>query len=259
MKRRQFIRLLGGASAVWSLAARAEQPSIPVIGFLNSGSSTDGFFATFVGGFRQGLNATGYVEGQNVTIDFRWAKGHYDQLPVLAAELVRRHVTVISAGGPPAAQAAKAATATIPIVFTVGDDPVKLGLVASINRPGGNATGVNLILNEQEGKRLGLLREVVPRGTLIAVILNQKSPSFETQLNDAQAAARAVDQQIRTLNASNENEIDAALATVLQERAGGLVIGSDPFFTIVRERVTVSPRGMQFPRRVTIVSLRLVA
>src|SRR6516225_1941948 len=192
LNRREIVTLLGGG-VVWPLAARAQQPSTPVIGFLNSGSSTDSLFAKNLSAFREGLNAIGYVEGQNVTMDLRWAEGQYDRLPVLAAELVRRNVTVISAGGPPAARAAKAATATIPIVFTVGDDPVKLGLVASYNRPGGNATGLNLILNEQEGKRLGLLREVVPRGTLIAVILNQKSPSFETQLNDAQAAARAVD------------------------------------------------------------------
>jgi putative tryptophan/tyrosine transport system substrate-binding protein len=171
MRRRKFIIFLGVAAVVWPLAAHGQQPPVPVIGFLNSESSTDGFFATLASVFRDGLSTTGYVEGQNVTIDFRWAEGQYNQLPVLAAELVRRHVTVISAGGPPAAKAAKAATATIPIVFTIGDDPVKLGLVASFSRPGGNATGVNLVQNEVEGKRLGLLRELVPRGTMIAVCL----------------------------------------------------------------------------------------
>ena len=227
--------LLGGVAA-WPLGASAQQLSMPVIGFLNSGSSTDSLFARFLSAYREGLSATGYVEGQNVTMDFCWAEGQYDRLPALAAELVNRNVTVISAGGPPAARAAKAATAAIPIVFTVGDDPGKLGLVASFNRPGGNATGVNLVMNEVEGKRLGLLHEVVPQGTMIAVILNPKSPAFETQLNDVQAAARGVDQKVRILKASSESEIDTALATVLQERAGGLLICSDPFFSIVRER-----------------------
>jgi putative tryptophan/tyrosine transport system substrate-binding protein len=209
-----------------------------VIGFLNSGASTDGYFATLTNAFRKGLTTTGYVEGQNVTMDFRWAEGQYNRLPVLADQLVQRQVTLISAGGPPAARAAKAATATIPIVFTVGDDPVKSGLVTSFNRPGGNATGVSLVSNEAEGKRLGLLRELVPRGAMIAIILNAKSPAFETQSKDVQAAARAVDQKIHIVNASNESEIDTAFATVLQERAGGLLVGSDPFFTIVRERFT---------------------
>ena len=244
LNRREIVTLLGGG-VVWPLAARAQQPSTPVIGFLNSGSSTDSLFAKNLSAFREGLNAIGYVEGQNaigyvegqnVTMDLRWAEGQYDRLPVLAAELVRRNVTVISAGGPPAARAAKAATATIPIVFTVGDDPVKLGLVASYNRPGGNATGLNLIMNEIEGKRLGLLRDVLPPGTTIAVILNPNSPSFRTQLNDIQATARSVDQKIHILKAGSESEIDAAFAAVLQERAGGLLICSDPFLSVVRER-----------------------
>jgi putative ABC transport system substrate-binding protein len=247
MRRREFSSLLGGAAAAWPLAARAQQPTVPVIGFLNSGSSTDSFFAKFVNAFREGLKEIGYVEGQNVTMDFRWAEGRYDRLPVLATELVRRNVTVLSAGGPPAARAAKAATLTIPIVFTVGDDPVKLGLVASFNRPGGNATGVNLVMNEIEGKRLGLLREVLPPGTAIAVIINPNSPAFETQLNDLQATARSADQKIHILKASSESEIDAAFAAVLQERAGGLLISSDPFLFIMRERVAAFAEQRAIP------------
>jgi ABC-type uncharacterized transport system substrate-binding protein len=234
MRRRQFITLFGGAAA-WPLAARAQQ-AVPVVGFLNSGSPESVFFANMANAFREGLNDTGYVDGRNVTIDYRWAQGQYDRLPVMAAELVRRQVAVISAGGPPAAMAAKAATATIPIVFTVGDDPVKLGLVASFSRPGGNATGVNVITDELETKRLGLLHELVPTAT-IAVLLNPNRPAIDIKSRDVQAAARAIGTQIHLLNASSESEIDAAFATLFQLGAGGLLVGSDPFFTVRREQL----------------------
>jgi putative ABC transport system substrate-binding protein len=236
MRRRDFITVLGGAAVAWPLSAHAQQPPMPAIGFLNSGSPESVFFANMANAFREGLNDTGYVDGRNVTIDYRWAQGQYDRLPVMAAELVRRQVAVISAGGPPAAMAAKAATATIPIVFTVGDDPVKLGLVASFSRPGGNATGVNVITDELETKRLGLLHELVPTAT-IAVLLNPNRPAIDIKSREIQAAARAIGKQIHLLNAGSESEIDTAFATLTQLGAGGLLVGSDPFFTVQREQL----------------------
>src|SRR5262249_21324080 len=224
IRRREFITLLGGAAA-WPLAARTQQ--LPVVGFLNSGSAEP--FAHLVAGFRRGLNDAGYVDGQNLAIEFHWADGQYSRLPALAAESVRRQVAIIFAGGPPAARAAKAATATIPIVFTTGDDPVKDGLIASLNRPGGNATGINVIAAELEAKRLGLLHELVPTGGTIAALLNPKNPNFETQSKDVQAASRAMG-QIDLLNASSEGEIDAAFATLVHQHAGAISVGSDPFF-----------------------------
>jgi putative ABC transport system substrate-binding protein len=190
-----------------------------------------------VAGFRKGLSEAGYVENQNVAIDFRWAEGNYDRLPALAAELVRQQVSVISAGGPPAARAAKAATATIPIVFTVGDDPVKSGLVASLNRPGGNATGVNLLVEELEPKRLGLLHELVPKAATIAALLNSKNPAFETQSRDVQEAARAIGQQIRIFAVTTEEDIGSAFATLGQLQASALMVGTDPFLTNRREQI----------------------
>ena len=225
MQRREFITLLGGATA-WPLAARAQQPLTPVVGFLSSGSAESR--AHLVAGFQRGLNDTGYIEGQNLAINFRWA-GPYSQLPIFAAELVRRQVAVVFAGGPPAARAAKAATATIPIVFTTGDDPVKDGLIASLNRPGGNATGINVIAAELEAKRLGLLHELVPTAVRIGVLLNPTNPNFETQSRDVQAAAARAG-QIHLLNASSEDEIDAAFATLVNQGAGAISVGSDPFF-----------------------------
>ena len=210
---------------------------MPVIGWLNSGSSGDPYFENFVTVFRAGLKDAGYVEGRNVLIDFRWADGQYSQLPTLAAELVGKNVNVIAAGGPPAALAAKAATKTIPIVFTVGDDPVRLGLVAGFNRPGGNATGINVLTEQLETKRLGLLREVVPAASSIAVILNPKSPSIETQSRDLDTAARASGLKVHILTAITEQEIDAAFATLSELKPGALMVGSDPSLTSRREQL----------------------
>ena len=229
MTRREFISLLGGAATAWPLAARAQQPAMPVIGFLSSTSPTA--WAPYLTAFQQGLRETGYVEGQNVTIEYRWAEGDYARLPALAGELVRRHIAVLVAvGGSSSAKAAKAASSTIPIVFTTGGDPVGLGLVASLNRPGGNVTGVALLIAEMESKRFGLLRDLVPTATLVAVLLNPHSPVSTTELNDVQQAARAVGQQIHILNASSEQEMDAAFANLAQLGAGALLVGSDPFF-----------------------------
>jgi len=235
MKRRAFITLLGGAAAL-PIAAHAQQPAMPVIGFLNSTSAAP--YVPFVESFRRGLGETGFIEGQNVAIEFRWAEGQYDRLPALAADLVRRRVAVIVAtGGPGPGQAAKAATATIPIVFNSGADPVREGLVASFNRPGGNATGVNVLLSALEGKRLGLLREMVPNAALIAVLLNPAMPTFDDQVNDVQAAAFSVGQRLHILRASNDGEIDAAFATAAELRTGALLVGADPFLFTRRERL----------------------
>jgi putative ABC transport system substrate-binding protein len=228
MKRREFITLFGGAAAAWPLAGRAQQAAIPVIGFLNSVSA--GQFGHFLDMFRRGLNETGFVEGQNVRIEYRWAEGHFDRLPALAADLVRRNVAVIAAtGGPASGLAAKTVTATTPIVFVSGGDPVKEGFVASFNRPGGNATGINLLLSAMEGKRLGLLRELVPSAALIGVLLNPAMPTFDDQLKEIQEAARAMAQQISVLHVSNEREIDAAFVSAAELRVGALLVTADPF------------------------------
>src|SRR5262245_56500439 len=227
MRRRDFITLLGVAVA-WPLAARAQQQAMPVIGFLNP-TSPDAF-ADRLRAFRRGLKDTGYVEGENVAIEYRWAENQIDRLPLLAAELVRRRVAVI-VGNTPSVFAAKAATTTIPIVFLVVEDPVRLGLVASLARPGGNLTGVNSFTGELVAKRLDLLRELVPAATRVAVLVNTAGPESETTLRDLQPAARAIGLQIQVLNASTSREINAAFVTFVRERPDALFVGGDPFLT----------------------------
>jgi putative tryptophan/tyrosine transport system substrate-binding protein len=227
MRRREFIAGLGSAAA-WPVVARAQQAAMPVIGFLNSASPDT--YAPFVAAFRQSLREQGYIEGQNVAIEYRWAEGQYDRLPVLAADLVRRQVTVIVATTNPAGPAAKTATTKIPIVFTMGGDPVDLGLVAALNRPGGNITGVTVLAVELGPKRLELLHKLVPTATIVALVVNPTNPSAESETKELQAAARTLGLRLHVLNASTESDFDRVFATIGQLRAGGLVIGADPFF-----------------------------
>jgi putative ABC transport system substrate-binding protein len=236
MRRRELIVLLGGATAAWPFAARAQQPAMPVIGFLSSVSPAP--WAHLVAAFRQGLAETGYVEGRNVAIEFRWAQGQYDRLPALAADLVHRQVAVLVAtGGTMTTLAAKAATTKIPIVFTIGGDPVQLGIVASLARPGGNITGVNIFTSEMGAKRLGLLHQMVPTAALIAVLMNPKNPNAEALSKEIPEAARAVGQQIHTLTASTERDLDAAFKTASQLGAGALLVAADPFFNSRRDYI----------------------
>jgi putative ABC transport system substrate-binding protein len=235
VRRRQFFTLLGGAAAAWPLAARAQQPPIPAIGFLNSASPEA--FAPSVVAFRSGLNEAGYIEGRNVAIEYRWAEGKYDRLPVLAAELVRQQVAVVVAtGGTNSAVAARAATATIPIVFNTVD-PVKDGLVASFNRPGGNATGVSLFANALAPKRLELLRELVPSAAFIGVLVDANSTDAEIQLREVQAAAHSANQQIYALTIGTEREFDTAFASPVLRQAGALLVAGSPFFTSRRDHI----------------------
>jgi len=235
LKRREFITLLVGAAAAWPLAANAQQAGMPVIGFLNA-ATPDGY-APYVAAFREGLRRAGYVEGQNVAIEYRWAQGQYDRLPALAAELVRSQPRVIAATSTPAVFAAKAATTTIPVVFTTGSDPVQRGLVASLARPGGNLTGVVTLSVEVAAKRLELAHQLVPAATMMALLINPTDPNTETLSSNVQAAARTLGVELRTLLASNEHEIDDAFAAVAQLRAGALVIGSDVFFNARSEQL----------------------
>jgi ABC-type uncharacterized transport system substrate-binding protein len=241
--RRKFLATLGGAAAAWALTARAQQPVMPVVGFLHT-ASPDGN-AGRVRAFREGLKEAGFVEGENVAIEYRWAEGQYDRLPALAAELVRQQVAVIAAtGGAPSALAVKTATTTIPIVFAVADDPVRLGLVANLARPGGNATGVNFFVGELVAKRLELLRELVPAATRVAVLVNPANASnTEITLRDVEPAARAMGLQIQVLNASTSREIDSAFASFTRERPDALFVGNDAFFTSRRVQfVTLAAR-----------------
>jgi putative tryptophan/tyrosine transport system substrate-binding protein len=237
MKRREFITLLVGAVA-WPLAARAQQPTMPVIGFLAPGSLDT--YPLYLAAFRKGLNELGFVEGQNVAIEYRWAEGQYDRLPALATDLVRRRVTVIAVpGSPPGALAAKAATSTIPIIFSVGEDPVKLGLVSSLGRPEGNATGVNFFTGELGAKRLALLHDLVPGAARLAVLVNPSDPiRTEAVLREVQAAAGALGLQIQVFNASTSREIDAAFAMLAHERVDAVFVGPDPFFNTRRVQLS---------------------
>jgi putative ABC transport system substrate-binding protein len=235
MKRREFITLLGGAATAWPIAGRAQQAAMPVIGFLSSRSP--GESTSVVAAFGQGLNEAGYIEGQNVAIEFRWAEGQLDRLPAMAVDLVSRQVAVIiAAGGDRPALAAKAATSTIPIVFTGSDFPVKVGLVASLSQPGGNVTGASLFTSELEVKKLALLRELVPRAPLIAMLVNPTNPSAEADIEDVRRAATAVGQQILLLRASSERDIDAAFEAVVQQRVNALLVAHDPIFLSRRDQ-----------------------
>jgi putative ABC transport system substrate-binding protein len=232
LKRREFITLLGGAAA-WPLAARGQQ-AIPVVGFLSSGAAT----SPAVSAFRRGLNETGFLEGRDVAIEQRYADGQYDRLPALAADLVRLQVSVLAtSGGIHTALAAKAATGAIPIVFGHGSDPVKFGLVASLNRPGGNITGVTFLTTELEPKRLGLLRELMPKATVIAVLTNPTNPNVENQSRALKEAASTLGLQLFFVNATSEGEFGAAFATIVQIRAGALLVAADPFFFNRREQL----------------------
>jgi ABC-type uncharacterized transport system substrate-binding protein len=238
MRRREFITLLGAAAAAWPLAARAQQSAMPVVGYISTGSPVA--FAQRIRALHQGLSETGYVVGRNLTIDYRWSGDQYDRLPALAAELVRRQVSVITAfGGIQGALAAKAATTTIPIVFAVGGDPIQQGLVASLNRPGGNLTGVTTLGQELAPKRLELMHELLPATTSIAVLVNPANPNTEAVLRELQTAARTLSRQIHVLHASTEREIDAAFANVIELRCGGLVVGIDAYFNSRSEQFGV--------------------
>jgi putative tryptophan/tyrosine transport system substrate-binding protein len=236
VNKREFITLLGGAVAAWPLAARAQQSTMPMVGYLSARSPDD--TAHLVEAFRRGLNETGFIDGQNVRVEYRWAFGEYDRLPAVAAEFARRPVAVIVAtGGEPAALAAKMASLTIPIVFSIGGDPIKQGLAASFKRPGGNSTGITLLTNELEPKRLGLLRQLVPQATSIGFLLNPSYPPSEDQLKDAEEAARAMRQQVYVLRADTDDDIDGAFETVTRRSIPALAVAAAPFFDTRRAKL----------------------
>jgi ABC-type uncharacterized transport system substrate-binding protein len=236
VKRREFITLLGGAAAMWPIAAQAQQAAIPVIGFLHSATSNS--YAPMTTAFRKSLNEAGYVEGQNVAIEYRWAESHLDRLPELAADLVRRQVSVIfTGGGSDPSLAAKAATSKIPIVFANGTDPVEAGLVASLNRPGGNITGITFLNNTLGPKEVEAMHELVPKAAIIAVLLNPKLATAASQLKDVEMAARTLGLQVQVLHASTEPDLDMVFASLLQLRVGGLAIGADAFFFSRRDQL----------------------
>jgi putative ABC transport system substrate-binding protein len=242
MRRREFITLIGGAAATWPIAARAQQPALPVVGFIRDGSADAN--ARFAAAFRKGLNETGYVEGQNVTIEYHWLEGQYDRLPALMADLVGRRVAVIATPGIVPTLAAKAATTTIPIVFGVGDDPVRLGLVTNLARPGGNATGINFFVNEVAAKRLRLLHDLVPKAVRIAVLVNlAKASTEEFTLRAVQEAAPTLGLKIQILNASTIGEIDAAFTTIARDHSDALLVAPDAFFVSRRVQfITLTAR-----------------
>jgi putative tryptophan/tyrosine transport system substrate-binding protein len=237
MKRREFIWFLGGAAAAWPRDADAQQPAMPVIGYLSTDSAANA--PEITAAFAQGLKETGYVEGQNVAVEYRWAEGRFDRLPALAADLVRRKVAVIAARVAPAARAAKAATATIPIVFVVGGDPVGMGLVASLNRPGSNLTGASIFTTTLTTKRLELLLELVPKPAIVGLLANPNNASDAEVNKDVFAAADALGQKLHVLSASTADEIDAAFAILVQEGAGALLLGNDPFLNIRRDQIAL--------------------
>jgi putative tryptophan/tyrosine transport system substrate-binding protein len=235
VKRREFITLVSGAAAAWPLVARAQQPAMPVIGFLNGASPEE--WTPFSAAFRQGLNEAGYFEGQNVTIEYRWAESQYDRLPALAADLVRRSVTVIAATTTPAVLAAKAATSAIPIVFYLGVDPVEFGLVASLNRPSGNMTGVVALQAELVGKRIDVLHELVPKAAVVALLVNPTNRYTETETRLLQDGARSLGLQLHVLRASTVSDIDAVFGTLAELRVGALLVSADLFFLSRREQL----------------------
>ena len=246
IRRREVVTLLGGAAAAWPVAARAQQPAVPVIGWLSSRSP--GESKHLVDAFRSGLQTLGYVEGKNVAIHFRWAEGQYDRLPAMAAELVREKVAVLATlGGEPSALAAKAATSTIPIVFNVGGDPVKAGLVASLNRPGGNATGVSLLTFAPEAKRLGLLHEVVPNTEVIGALINPNYQGAEDQWREVQDAARAIDRRVERALAASEQELEPAFEALVQKQVAALLVTADPFFNTRRDRIVALAARFKLP------------
>jgi putative ABC transport system substrate-binding protein len=245
MRRREFITLLGGAAAAWPVAVRAQQPSMPVIGFLSALS--EGLAVHHLAMFRRGLNEVGFVEGQNVAIEFRWADGQIDRLPALAAELVRRPVNLIVAQAPSAALAGRAATTTIPIVFAVSFDPVEAGLVASFNRPGGNATGMAIMSTQLAQKRLELARELVPKAAVVPMLVNPLGPDAAPEIRYVQEAAQANGLQLRMLNASTSSELDAAFAALAERRPDVLLVAADPFFMIRREEIVARVARLAVP------------
>jgi putative ABC transport system substrate-binding protein len=245
MKRRQFITLLGGTAAAWPLAARAQQSAMPVIGFLHTGSAATR--PHLVAAFRQGLAETGHVEGRNIGIEYRWADDQKDRLPALVADLLRRQVIVIAASGEPAVFAAKYATSTIPTVFIVGDDPAKVGLVASLARPGGNMTGVNLLTIELQAKRLAILHELIPSAAVTAHLVDPTFPLAEAMVAEIGNAARILGRQIVVLKTTSEGDIDAAFAAMEQARAGALLVGAGPFFNSQRHKIVALAARYSIP------------
>jgi putative tryptophan/tyrosine transport system substrate-binding protein len=237
LRRREFITLFGGA-ATWPLAARAQQPPLPVVGFLNHGPSRE--FAPLVARFRQGLSETGYVEDRNLAIEYRFAEGEFDRLPALAADLVGRQVALIFAGSPPAVLAARAASATVPIVFSMGEDPVKEGLVASLNRPGNNITGFSHFANQLVGKRMGLLREIVPKTGVFAFLVNPDNPNAKPDTKDAQEAAAALGLRLQVLTANTERDLEIAFTAIVQQQVGALLVGVDGTFLLGHRELLVA-------------------